>query len=116
MGIKKPYSLHKLSGYVGGDKNEILDMINIFIDTTSVDINKLSELAKNKEWHSVYKVAHRIKPSFDIFEMKYILGDLKTIELLARENDKDGTLVSLIQKFINKFDEIVLLLRVELEE
>jgi len=116
MGIKKPYSLHKLSGYVGGDKNEILDMINIFIDTTSNDINKLSELAKNKEWQSVYKIAHRIKPSFDVFEMNSILGDLKTIELLARENDKDGTLVPLIQKFIIEFDEIILLLQVELEE
>ncbi len=115
MGIKKPYSLHKLSAYVGGDRNEIIDMINIFIDTTSIDINKLSELAKNKEWQSVYKIAHRNKPSFDVFEMNSILGDLKIIELLAQENDKDGTLASLIQKFIYKFDEIVLLLRGELE-
>ena len=116
MDPKKPYTLDKLSQYVGGNKDEIKEMIGLFLETIPLDINKLPELAQKKEWQNIYKIAHKVKPSFDVFAMDDILIDIKNIEFLARENNKDGNLVSYIQKLMEKFSAVVVLLQAELKE
>ncbi len=109
----KPYSFHKLSEYVGGEKNEIINMITLFIDTIPLETNQLQELASKKDWQSIYKIAHKIKPSFDVFAMDELVADITSIELLSHNNNSNGNLVYVINKFIKKFDAIILLLAVE---
>ena len=116
MEHKKPYTLAKLSQYVGGNKDEIKEMISIFLETIPLDINQLPELAEKQDWQSIYKIAHKVKPSFDVFAMDDILVDIRNIELLARENNKDRNLVSFIQKLMDKFSAVVILLQAELDE
>jgi len=116
MEQKKPYTLDKLSQYVGGNEDEIIEMIGIFLETITKEVNMLPELAEKQEWQSIYKIAHKIKPSFDIFAMDEILIDIKNIELLAHDNNKDDNLVSCIQKFTEKFSAVVVLLQAELKE
>jgi len=111
-----PFTLDKLSQYVGGDVGEIKEMISLFLETIPLDINQLPSLAENHEWQSIYKIAHKVKPSFDVFAMDDILVDIKNIELMARENNKDGNLISCIQKLMEKFSAVVLLLQAKLEE
>jgi hypothetical protein len=116
MEYKKPYALDKLSQYVGGGKDEIKEMISLFLETIPVDINQLPEFVEKQEWQNIYKIAHKVKPSFDVFAMDDILIDIKNIELLARENNKDGKLVSFIPKLMEKFGAVVVLLQAELDE
>ncbi|MFK5855426.1 MAG: Hpt domain-containing protein [Bacteroidota bacterium] len=116
MELKKLYSLDKISEYVGGDKDEILEMITLFLETIPTDIDKLPEFANNGDWQSVYKIAHKVKPSFDVFAMDDIHADLRTIEVLARNNNEDGNLVALISELIEKVNDIVLLLKAEVDE
>jgi hypothetical protein len=116
MKLNKPYTLDKLSQYVGGDEGEIQEMISLFLETIPIEINQLPILAEKHDWQSIYKIAHKIKPSFDVFAMDDILIDIKNIELLARENNKDGKLVSFIPKLMKKFGAVVVLLQAELDE
>ena len=112
--MKKPYSFVRLSEYVGDDKNQIAQMISLFLDTIPDDVNKIEEYGDKGNWQKVNKIAHRIKPSFEVFEMEEILTDIREIERLAHDNDKDGELIHLIKVLVKKFKEIVLLLKTEM--
>ncbi len=113
MELEKPYSLNKLSQYVDDDDDEIKEMITLFIDSIPLDINQLPELAKKRDWQSIYKIAHKVKPSFNVFAMNDILLNIKNIELKARNNNIDGDLKSCIDVLMKKFEEIVVLLKAE---
>jgi len=116
MEPKKLYSLDKISEYVGGDKDEVLEMITLFLETIPKDIEKLPHFAKNGDWQSVYKIAHKVKPSFDVFAMDEIHADLQKIELLARNNNEEGNLITLVSQLLEKVNNIVLLLKDEVNE
>ena len=113
--MKKLFSLKKLSEYVGDNKDDIKEMINVFIDTTEPEVSKLKELAEKLEWESVYKIAHKIKPSFKVFEMDEMIEIIDSIELQASQNNKDANLDSKLNEFSEKFNEIVSLLRNEIQ-
>jgi len=115
MKLEKTYSLDKLSQYVDGDEEQIKEMIKLFLDSIPVDINELPKLSEKGDWQSIYKIAHKVKPSFDVFAMDDVLIDIKNIELLARSNNHGGNLVLCIQKFMTKFNAIVSQLQAEIE-
>lgn len=115
MEQKKPYSLGKLTDYVGNNKNDIIEMITVFIDTIPPEINKLSTFANANDWDNVQKIAHKFKASFDVFSMYDILAEIKDIEFLAQNNNIDGSLGLLIDNFLKKFNYIILLLKAEVK-
>ncbi len=73
-------------------------------------------LAKKEEWYELLKITHRIKPSFDVFEMNDILNNIKAIEKLARKKNLEGSLNICIKELKGKFDEICISLQMELEK
>ena len=111
---KKLYSIDRLSQYVGDDPKQIVEMIVLFLDTVPPEIIQLHHLSEKERWSEVYKLAHRIKPSFEVFAMDDILEDIKKIEHLARENNIEGSLSYNIQQLSNKFLGVTKLLRQEL--
>ena len=113
--MKKLFSLEKLSEYVGDNKDDIKEMINVFIDTTEPEVSKLKELAEKLEWENVYKIAHKIKPSFKVFEMSEMIEIIDSIEVLASQNNKDANLDSKLNEFSKKFNEIISLLHNEIQ-
>ncbi len=116
MNQTKLYNLDRLSQYVGNDDNQVKEMINIFLNTVPQDIDQLQKSADKEKWDKVYEVAHRIKPSVDVFEMNEVLVDIKRIEKLARDNNIENNLAKLIKKLSEKFNSIILLLKKELEK
>lgn len=111
----KQYSLDKLSQYVGNDINQIKEMISLFLDKLPPDIDLLKKYTYSNDWQKVYEIAHRIKPSIEIFDMDSILFDIKDIEKQARENNIEGNLDTLISELSKKFSKVILLLQKELE-
>ncbi len=101
------YSIEKLAQYVGDDEVQIKEMINIFLETVPPEITELQKLTEKEQWLDVYKLAHRIKPSFEVFAMYDILDDIKKIEHLARENNTEGSLSLYIQKMATKFEIVM---------
>lgn len=104
--MQNPYKLEKLSKYFADDKNQIKDMITLFLDTIPPDIKLLEALAEKEEWHELLKITHRIKPSIDVFEMNDILKDIITIEKIARKKNLRGSLNICIKELAEKFDKI----------
>ncbi len=100
------YKLEKLSQYFAGDKNQIKEMIALFLDTIPPDIDTLGKLSKQEEWNELLEITHRIKPSLDIFEMKELLVEINRIEYIAREKNLEGNLNSYILILSEKFNKI----------
>ena len=114
MELDKPYSIDKLRQYVGDDPDQIREMICLFLDTVPKEVIQIQNFANKKEWFEVYKLAHRIKPSFEVFAMDSILEDIKKIEHLARENNVEQSLDYYIGIFSDKLNTSVELLKTEL--
>ena len=110
------YTLEKLSQYFAGDKDQLKEMIALFLDTITPDIAVLGKLSRQEEWNKLLKVTHRIKPSLDIFEMNELLIEINKIEKLAREKNLDGNLNNCISILSEKFNKISTSLNDELQK
>ncbi len=114
MVSKQLFSLENLSQYVGDDPNQIKEMIKIFLDTTPPEIDLMKDFAEKQEWFEVYKLAHRMKPSIEVFAMYDLLEDVRKIEHIAHENNSDNTLLEYLDRVSTKFSEVWRLLEKEL--
>lgn len=110
------YKLEKLSEYFAGDKNQLKEMISLFLDTIPPEIALLEKLSKQEEWDELLEVTHRIKPSLEIFEMNEILIEIKKIEQIARANNLEGKINSCIRILSEKFNKISTSLNDELQK
>lgn len=108
------YSLEKLSQYVGNDQEQIKEMIQLFLETVPPDIDKIVVFSQQREWAEVSKVTHRIKPSFDVFEMTEILDDIKKIHQIAKENNVDNSIDNYLSRLSINFNKVTTLLKSEL--
>ncbi len=112
----RPYKLDNLSEYLGNDKNQIKEMIQLFIDTIPPDVDQIIEFSKQNEWQEVYKLAHRIKPTFEVFQMDDLFREIKTIEMIARNNNQDNNLNIHLDRFVVGFKLVLGMLEYEVSE
>ncbi len=112
----KPYSIEVLSEYVANDPVQVKEMIQLFLETIPPEIVTLHRLYKEEKWFEVYKLAHRIKPSFEVFSMDSILEYIKNIEIVTRENNTDEKLAGYIQSLSIELKEVEKMLKAELIE
>ncbi len=97
------YSLDKLKQYVGDNPQQIKEMLQLFLDTVPEDIEQLVVLSKNEDWFELYKVAHRIKPTFEVFAMDQMFNRIKEIETIALNNNIDNSVQVRVKKFYELF-------------
>lgn len=114
--MQNSYKLDKLSQYFADDKSQIKEMINIFLNTIPPEIEQLKTNAEKEDWFELLKITHRIKPSIDVFDMKHILKDIKTIEKIARKKNNEGNLNNYIQELLKKFNKVYKSLHLELDK
>lgn len=110
----KPYSLDNLSEYLGNDEKQIKEMIGLFLDTIPPDVDQMIKFSDEKKWEEVYKLAHRIKPTFEVFKMMDLHTEIKTIENIARRGNEDDTLDIHIGRFLKGFNLVKDMLEYEL--
>ncbi len=101
------YSLDKLRQYVGDNEKQIREMVLLFINTIPPDLLKLNKYAAASDFENTYKMAHRIKPSFDVFDLKDIYSDIKEIEALAKDSSDSLLLNSKVSSFQLKVEDVI---------
>lgn len=111
--MKLPYSLTTLEQFVGGDRNQVREMINLFIETIPPDIERIIKFSEENNWKEVYKLAHRIKPSFKVFAMEEELFDIKKIEHIAKENNADNNISTYLTRLSQSLSHTISLLKEE---
>lgn len=101
-----------LKNMSAGNKDLVLEMINIFKNQVEEFTTDMEDLYNKKEYEKLGKLAHKAKSSISIMGLNNLAQDLKTFENIA----KAGIDEEKYPGFINRFKEETAEAVSELEE
>ncbi|HLO59928.1 MAG TPA: Hpt domain-containing protein [Bacteroidales bacterium] len=91
----------------GGNRDLIVEMINIFSSQVKEFGNEMDELLKNKQYELLGKLAHKAKSSVSIMGLADLAVRLKDLENSANQGKKIETYAPIIDSFKNTTSEAV---------
>lgn len=93
----KAYNLKHVKLFLGEDKQQLDNMITIFLSETPLMLTDLNINLNEKNYDEVKFYAHKLKSSIDLFQINGLQNDIRTLEQLATEQ-KD---IPDIEKYVN---------------
>ena len=105
----KLYNLSQIKLFLGEDRQQLGNMINIFLNETPVMLKALNDNLSNKNYEEVRFYAHKLKSSIDLFQINGLQVEIRKLEALALEqkdipsigryvSDITGTLENVMQE------------------
>ena len=90
------YSLEQIKKLSAGNSDFLDKMIQVFLEETPAQIKQMKELLDQNDFYRVGRLAHKMKPTIDMFDMV----DLKTIirELESESKNEDIDALSIAEK------------------
>lgn len=83
----------------GGNKELVLEMINIFREQVTEFSNEMDKHMASHDYESLGKLAHKAKSSVSIMGLQELATDLKDLENFAREGKKPESYAGIVEKF-----------------
>lgn len=83
----------------GGNKELVLEMINIFREQVSEFSTDMDKHMASRDYESLGKLAHKAKSSVSIMGLQELAADLKDLENFARDGKKAESYAGIIEKF-----------------
>jgi HPt (histidine-containing phosphotransfer) domain-containing protein len=78
------FDLNQMQEMAAGDPQFLVAMSKIYIDTIPAISRQLVDASNAGQWATASKLAHRLKSTIDSLNMYSIKGDIRIIELDAR--------------------------------
>jgi len=92
------FDLAYLEHLASGD-NEFLDsLIDIFVTNTPIAIDDIKEAFNRKDYETIHRTAHRIKPSIYFLKIDSIANEIKALSMLDKVKLSEKDLKSAITK------------------
>ena len=104
------YSLELLREFSRGKEDFVDKMIRVFKEETPKSIQLLKEHYSKYEYKKVSDVAHKMRTSIDMLEIKTIQNDIRSIENFAREQKNLDQLPDLINRVTATCELVITLL------
>lgn len=104
MNGQKQYDLSLLEGL--DDKDSLLDVLNLFLENTPVQMAELAELSKKGDWDALYQLAHKLKGALAMLQATYISELLGKIEADAREKNETDHIPTKVAEVCSLFDKM----------
>ena len=93
---------------MSGDNPDIIkEMIGIFIEQAEEYIREMKKNLEDKNYDAIGKLAHKAKSSISIMGMNDLAADMKTLELLAKEEKEKESYHGFIDKFVNQTQQAI---------
>jgi len=93
--MERHYKLERLRELADNDNAFILTLVETFLEEVPEDAKHLKEAVVNKNKPQAYQIAHKMKPTIDVFELG-VLETLIEIEDWAKsENNDEDVLIQL---------------------
>lgn len=105
----KLYDLSQVKMFLGNDKQQLGNMISIFVSETPLMIQALNDNMQSSNLDEVRFYAHKLKSSIDLFQINGLQQDIRALEKLAGEKNN----VTVIQQYVS---DITNTLEVVIEE
>jgi len=109
--IQKLYNLNSLNNLSRGNKEFVEKMIIIFIEQTTITIEKIKNAIEAENFIEVSQLIHKIKPSIEGIGVISILDDVRTLEKIAKESNDKKQINTLFLGINNVLTEVVLQLK-----
>jgi HPt (histidine-containing phosphotransfer) domain-containing protein len=84
----------------GGDKELLIELINMFRDQVAEFISEMKLLSYDKDYYALGNLAHKAKSSVAIMGMDSLANMLKNFELQA----KDAKSIEKYESYISRFE------------
>ena len=103
----KIYDLSQVKLFLGDDRQQLGNMINIFVSETPVMIQALNENMDSKNLEEVRFYAHKLKSSIDRFQINGLQQDIRVLEELAREKSDVSTIQQYVSDITNTLEVVI---------
>jgi HPt (histidine-containing phosphotransfer) domain-containing protein len=87
------------------EESELLEIVDLFIETSTSDLNRLQQALEMEDAHEVAKTAHSIKGAAANLAFEEIFEISKNMERKARDKDLDGAM-EMVRMIREKLDRI----------
>lgn len=83
-------NIENIASEIGIDTKTLLQLFKLFIEQTTVDLNRIDSAAAGKNWDVLKKSAHSIKGAALNLELEEIAGTAKALEQKAGAEDTEA--------------------------
>ena len=106
--IKKlNYSLDRINSIALGNPEAIARFNKLFIEQTiEIDLPTLKQSAVNKNWKTVAEVAHKMKPSLDIYEINNVLEIIRELSNIKVSPSDEELWLQKIEHLASELSEV----------
>jgi len=88
-------------------------LLELFKDNIPLELTQISEAAEMKDYESLAKLAHKIKPSFQMVGLTDMSNAFKDLEIKAKENDEES--IKIYKKLNPEIDQSLSLIDKEIQ-
>ncbi|OJJ16424.1 hypothetical protein BKI52_34625 [marine bacterium AO1-C] len=101
------YNLQKLEKMMGGNKEHVRQMVNMFVEETPALIDDMRQAQAAADIIALGKLAHKVKSSLDILDLQRLAKIARQIEQIARNNEDNSKIDALVDEFVLEIQEVL---------
>ncbi len=107
----KLYSLNTLHNLSRGNLEFVNKMLTIFVEQTTATLQKAEKAISMGDFIEASRLIHKIKPSVESLGVTSIMGDIKSLEKIAKETQNKEQIVFLFKSINTILQKVVLQLK-----
>ncbi len=101
------YSLDKLNEMAGGDNDFITSVVSVFLEEVPQDLQGLEVAVNNKNYETIYQLAHKIKPNVDLLGMEQTRVAALEIETLGKKGNTSEEIASIFPTLKKDITQVI---------
>ena len=103
----KLYDLSQVRMFLGDDKQQLGNMISIFLSETPVMIKALNDNLTIRNYDEVRFYAHKLKSSIDLFQINGLQKDIRVLEQLAGEKSDESAIEQYVSEVTSTLQNVM---------
>ncbi|MHA7943384.1 Hpt domain-containing protein [Formosa sp. 3Alg 14/1] len=104
--MEQHYNLDRVKELADNDQDFIHALALTFIDEVPSDLEGLKTAVQNKDYYNAYQVAHKLKPTVDLFELG-ILDDVIVVQDWGKFEQVDVDITPVFNKVVTVIEAAV---------
>lgn len=104
--MERHYKLYRVRELADNDEDFVKALAMTFIDEVPEDLSHLVDAVKTKDYNTSYQVAHKLKPTVDLFELG-VLDDVIEIQDWGKFEKKDLDITPHFDKVVVAIEQAV---------
>ena len=92
--LESYYSLEQIKKLSAGNSQFLDKMIQVFLEETPAQIKQMKELLEQNDFYRVGRLAHKMKPTIDMFDMVDLKTIIRKLESESKNEDIDASSIA----------------------